>query len=177
MKNTMRRLWLDYQRPMPGRQWPGLLLLVASLLFGVWLLGQSLSISRQLSAIEQEVSRLKQQAERRRLLGVADEPARDAAEQAERQRSPFNIPWESLLLALEKAMDDSVTLLGLEPGVRDILIAGEARDINALLDYLKRLQAATLFVDVHLIKHEVIKESPYRPVRFSLQATWREILP
>jgi Tfp pilus assembly protein PilN len=77
-------------------------------------------------------------------------------------------------VALEKAIDDSVTLLGLEPGVRDIAIAGEAKDLNALLDYLKRLQAASVFVDLHLTKHEIIQLGAERTVRFSLQASWRE---
>jgi Tfp pilus assembly protein PilN len=179
MKNSMRMLWLDYLRPMPGSQWPGWLLLAVSLLLCGWLVIYSSSTTRQLTSIEQEVSRLKHQDQRRRMLAQADQQGRDesAAGQRVRQISPLNMRWASLLLALEQTMDDSVTLLGLEPGVRDIAIVGEARDIGAVLDYIKRLQAASIFIDVHLTKHEIILASPYHPVRFNLLATWREKAP
>jgi Tfp pilus assembly protein PilN len=113
------------------------------------------------------------------MLAQANEQGRDESVQGQRVRqiSPLNIRWASLLLALEQSIDDSVTLLGLEPGLRDIAIAGEARDIGALLDFIKRLQAASVFADVYLSKHEIILTSPYRPVRFNLQASWREKLP
>lgn len=175
----MRPLWLDYLRPTPGRQWPGWLLLTLGLLSSGFFLVKSSSTSRQLTTVEHEVSRLKHQAERHQTLSFADERARDASAQGERERqiSPLNIRWASLLLALEQSIDDSVTLLGLEPGVRDIAIAGEARSIDAVFDYIKRLQAATVFVDVYLTKHEIVQGNPYRPVRFSLQATWREKSP
>ena len=179
MKNTMRPLWLDYLRPMPGRQWPGWLFLTLALLGSSYLLVQSSSTARQTTDIEQEVSRLKHQVERRRMLAQANEQGRDESVQGQRVRqiSPLNIRWASLLLALEQSIDDSVTLLGLEPGLRDIAIAGEARDIGALLDFIKRLQAASVFADVYLSKHEIILTSPYLPVRFNLQASWREKLP
>ena len=172
----MRPLWLDYLRAMPGEQRPGWLLLMVSLAGCGFLLAQSWSTTRQLTAIEQPVSRLKHQDERRRMLAKADPQGRGepAAGQRARQISPLNIRWASLLLVLEQSMDDSVTLLGLEPGIRDISITGEALDMGALLDYIKRLQAASVFVDVYLTKHEILLGSPYRPVRFNLQATWRE---
>jgi Tfp pilus assembly protein PilN len=179
MKSTLRPLWLDYLRPAPGRQWPGWLLLVAALLTCSLLLALSASTSRQLSVVEQEVPKLKQQIERRRMLAQADQQGGDelAPGQRMRQISPLNMRWASLLLALEQTADDSVTLLGLEPGVRDIAIAGEARDMGAVLDYIKRLQATSVFIDVHLTKHEIIQASPYHPVRFNLLASWREKSP
>jgi Tfp pilus assembly protein PilN len=172
MKTVMPPLWLDYLRPIPGRQWPGLVVLIVSLLISIGLFVHFNKLSRQLTKIEQQVSRLKQQEERRRMLARADEQGRDEVRQ--QPASPLDLRWESLLVALEKAIDDSVTLLGLEPGVRDIAIAGEAKDLNALLDYLKRLQAASVFVDLHLTKHEIIQLGAVRTVRFSLQASWRE---
>jgi Tfp pilus assembly protein PilN len=179
VKDFMRPLWLDYRRPVPGHHWPGWLLLVVGLLVCGILLVQSSSTSRQMSVIEQDVFRLKRQVEHRRMLAQADGQGKDEFSQGQRIRqiSPLNIRWASLLLALEQSIDDSVTLLGLEPGGRDITIAGEARNIGALLDYIKRLQAAPVFIDVYLTKHEIVQASPYQPVRFSLQASWREKLP
>lgn len=175
----MRPLWLDYLRPMPGSQWPGWLLLTVGLLGCGFMLVLSSSTSQQLIEIEQEVSKLNRQAERRRMLAQAEESGGEAYAQSQklRQVSPLNMRWASMLLALEQAIDESVTLLGLEPGVQDIAIAGEARDLGAVLDYIKRLQVANVFVDVYLTKHEINQASPYQPVRFSLQASWRGNLP
>lgn len=173
----MPPLRLDYLRPPPGRQWPGWLVLTAGLLGCGFLLVQSASISRQLPVVEQEVYKLRHETERRRMLAQAEGQGQDqlAQRQSVRQTSPLNVRWTSLLIALEESADDSVTLLGLEPGLRDIAIVGEARDMSALLDYIKRLQAAAVFAEVYLIRHETMLENPYRPVQFSLQATWREV--
>lgn len=169
-----RPLWLDYQRPPPGRHWPGFLLLAFGLLLGGLLLAQSFSIDAELAASEQQVSRLKREAERRRLLAAIERPAAGAVEREARLSSPSAARWEALLVLLENAGNDSVTLLSLEPGARDVSLAGEARNLDACLDYVARLQAASVFADVHLVTHEIVRENPNRPVRFALQARWRE---
>jgi hypothetical protein len=174
MSSVMQPLWLDYQRPLPGRQRPGFLLLAAGLLSCGLLLGQSVSLSDDMAATERQVVRLKREAERRRLLASTGQRAVDAGQLEQRMASPSAARWESLLVSLEAAGNESVTLLALEPGAREISISGEASDLGAALDYVKRLQNAAVFADAHLVKHELIKENPYRPVRFTLLAGWRE---
>jgi len=176
--STLRPLWLDYQRPLPGRQWPGLLLLATSLLLCGGLLAESYSLSSESEATQQQVFKLKRESERRSLLTRAEQPfagtAREETDEKSRTLPPSAARWESLLGALEKAGDDSVTLLTLEPNPREIIIFGEAVDIGASLDYAKRLQSAPVLASVYLVKHETLREHQHRPVRFTLLAKWRE---
>ena len=175
--STLRPLWLDYQRPLPGRQWPGLLLLSSSVLLSGLLLAESFSLSSEWAATQQQVFKLKREDERRRLFTSTDKPFDPAAHEGARPLPPAAARWESLLGALENEGDDSITLLALEPGPRETTISGEAADIGASLDYAKRLQSAPVFADVYLVKHEIVREHPHRPVRFALLARWREALP
>lgn len=169
----MQTLWLDYQRPLPGRHWPGLLLLAAGVLLCGSLLMQSLSIATETAATEQQVSRLKRDIERQRLFAAAEEQVAGIGEKEQRMASPSAARWESLLVALESAGDDSVTLLAIEPGAKEVSVSGEARNLDASLDYVKRLQNADVFSDVHLVKYQLLTENPSRPVRFALLAKWR----
>lgn len=172
--SVMPLLWLDYQRAFPGRHWPGLLLLAAGVLLCGSLLMTSFLLDDEVAATGQQVLRLQREIERRRLFAETGKPVAGAPESALRPASPSAARWDALLGALEGAGDDSVTLLTLDPGVRDLLIAGEARDLGAALDYVTRLQSAAVFAEVYLLKHELLTENPYRPVRFTLRAGWRE---
>jgi hypothetical protein len=176
MKPAMRTLRLDYQRPAFGYQWPGLVLLFSGLLLCALLFQQSFSISSELMLTEQHVFKLKREAERRRLLVSSERSAEEGGQDEKRRASPSAARWEALLSALERTSDDSVTLLGLEPGAREMTLIGEARTLGAALDYVKRLQVLPQFADIHLTRHEIVNEHPYRPVRFTLQTTWREAL-
>lgn len=173
----MPPLWLDYQRAPPGRQLPGIVLLVASLLVAALLIRMSASLAEELTAAEDRVFKLRQAAERQRLFAAAEKPA---AGEADEQRPPASASarrWETLFASLEKAGDDSVTLLSLAPGAREIVLTGEARALPAALDYAQRLQVAPAFAEAHLAKYEVVREHPRQPVRFTVLAQWREAPP
>ncbi len=177
--SPLRALWLDYQRPLPGRQWPGIALLSVGFLLSGLLLAESYSLAGELALGEQQVTKLKREAERRRVLASLSRQSPEAGLSEQRLPSPSAARWESLFAALENAGNDSVTLLALEPGSgsgsgsAEISLTGEAKDMGASLDYVKRLQTSRVFADAHLVKHEIVKDHPYRPVRFTLQATWR----
>jgi Tfp pilus assembly protein PilN len=171
---TLSPLWLDYQRPFPGHHWPGWLLLAMGGLLCSGLLIHSISLGDQIAATDRQVLKLKREIERQRLLAETGTPAARTSERAPHPSSLAPVRWESLLVALESAGSDSVTLLALEPGVRDVSIDGEARDFAAATDYVNRLQNANIFTDVYLARHQLVTENPYRPVRFTLLAKWRE---
>lgn len=167
----MLPLWLDYQRPDPARHRPGLLLLGVGLLAATVLLGRYFAVVADLDEVGQQVSRLKRAAARQ--LPV-EAPAGSGAAGAV---APSAARWEALFAALEAAGDESVTLLSLQPGGTEILIAGEAMNLGAAMEYVKRLQSAAVLADVHLTQSEVVPEHPQRPVRFALASAWREAAP
>lgn len=178
MKPTMPLLWLDYQRPPPGRQLPGIGLLIVSLILSALLFGSAVDISTDTALSERQVAKLRQAAERRRLFappeasgapGSSQEPALPVSPSARR--------WESLLSSLETAGDENVTLLSLTPGGREIVITGEAKGLGEALDYAQRLQAAGALSNAHLAKYEVQREHPRQPVQFTVLSEWREGAP
>lgn len=171
MSKAMPPLWLDYRRLPPGRRLPGILLLGGSLLLAGFLLAVSNDISMDVELAEQHLDKLRQAGERQRLFAVPS-PSTAAAETP--PTSPSAARWESLLASLEAAGDDTVTLLSLTPGAREIVITGEAAGLDPALEYARRLQAAAAFSRAHLAKYELVSDHPRRPVRFTVLAEWRE---
>ncbi len=199
----MQTLWLDYQRPYPGRRRFGWLLLALSLVAtGVLLAGYFTSVAERDELLGQ-VLRLRGAASRGQLLeaaarlsaGAHSSTPQSPSQQSSTPQSPSqqsSIPqspnprgrgevaavahpaaqWESLFASLESAGDESVTLLGLQPGASEIIINGEAKNLAASMDYLNRLQFAKVLVNAHLTQSEIVLEHPQRPVRFTLAAEW-----
>jgi hypothetical protein len=99
---------------------------------------------------------------------LADE-IRDANTVIER----MNVPWDSLFRELEGAADESVALLAIQPdpASRQVRIAGEARKLDAVLNYVERLEARDSLSNVFLLGHET-RDAPPRPVAFTLTAQW-----
>lgn len=168
----MRPLWLDYQRADPGRQRPGMLLLLVGALASVLLLAQYFSLAAATEEARAQVARLKRDAGRQQLgAGGSGAHVDRVAEPGTPAYSSAR--WDALFAALESAGDESVTLLGLQPGANEIKVAGEALNLVAAMDYLRRLLAAGAFSSVYLTQSEVVREHPRHPVRFALTAEWR----
>ncbi|MEJ5061830.1 MULTISPECIES: PilN domain-containing protein [unclassified Pseudomonas] len=83
-------------------------------------------------------------------------------------------PWERLFATLEAMPRDNIALLSLTPDARkgQVRISAEARDLDAMLDFHRRLEASDELSDVSLLSHEIVANVPEQPVRFNLSATW-----
>lgn len=86
----------------------------------------------------------------------------------------LNLPWRDLAAALGEATPASIALLALEPDAkrRTVRISAEARDSDAMLAYVTRLQAEDWFSSVTLLRHEVMEQDPNRPLRFQVSVQW-----
>ncbi len=87
-------------------------------------------------------------------------------------------PGALLLNDLESAAKDSakdVALLEIAPDrvKQTVRLSGEARSLQAALDYLSRLQEADSIVYPLLENHEIQTSDRNRPVRFVIVADWR----
>ena len=88
------------------------------------------------------------------------------------------MPWSALLNDLESVAKDSakdVALLEIAPDVakQTVRLSGEARSLQAALDYLSRLQEAESIIYPLLENHEIQTSDRNRPVRFVIVADWR----
>jgi hypothetical protein len=88
--------------------------------------------------------------------------------------SELDLPWESLFNSVEHAASKDVALLSFQPNAvgRTMRIGGEAKNIPAMLDFVGALEREPAFQDAHLLKYEIKRDDPQRPVVFSLTASW-----
>ena len=84
--------------------------------------------------------------------------------------------WDNVFLAIETASDPEVALLAIEPdaGNGKVRITAEARNKDAMLRHVTRLQAQQPLQRVLLEHHEVLVQEPGRPVRFIVAGRWGE---
>lgn len=166
----MRRLDLD----LTGSRGPR---------FGWILLGLALVVLADLGAtwneLDAELAEAGERASRPRSGGTypASREGREspgALREADRIAGALTLPWDSLFRSVEEASDEHVALLVLQPdpGKRELGISGEAKDYDAILAFVTRLDRREGLRNVHLVKHEVREDDPQRPLFFSIVAGW-----
>ncbi|MDD2058228.1 pilus assembly protein [Pseudomonas sp. GD03860] len=173
----MRRLELDFQ---PRRTHLGawaLLVGGASLVLGAVLVQQG--FDRQHDALEQQLQQVERQLGKRpeQVSSLTPAQSREQTEKLAQMRSvsqQLQRPWERLFNMLEGLPQDDVALLTLTPDARkgQVRISAEARDLEAMLAFHKRLEASGELRDVSLLNHEIMAKQPEHPVQFNLSATW-----
>lgn len=169
----MQRLDLDFQKQPAA--WPlfGIAVLVVGIGLTAMLINRYIDTGDELMRADGSVARLKRDVERQRMFNVRSDnhPASDNAPTRKR-RSPAQ--WEALFAGFEAAADETVTLLSFEPGTTEVSLRGEARDFAAMTEYVQRLSTLSVLAEVRLTEHEIARDHPRRPVRFAVQATWKE---
>jgi hypothetical protein len=133
------------------------------------------------------------QAEKDAALEAARSGAREAPiteEQAGAVNNAIlqlNLPWSSLLDAIEKATPANVALLELEPDPRRGLVKGvaEAKTAKAMTEYIRHLKQQQFFGNVVLTRHVSNEDAgnrvsnrgaaqgPNKWLRFEFEAEWR----
>lgn len=85
-------------------------------------------------------------------------------------------PWGELFRTLEQAQTDEVALLSIEPDAARgrLRLAGEAKNVEALADYLKRLQATTSIDGLRILMQQIKQNDPQQPIEFAIEAHWND---
>ncbi|AOJ09952.1 hypothetical protein [Burkholderia mayonis] len=103
-----------------------------------------------------------------------------AAKLAERQGQAIlrelTVPWQDLFAIVEDYPDHDVALIGIDqnPAESRIRITAEAKDLDAMIAYLKYLQKSALLREAVLNDHLIEANVPGKPVRFQITAIWRK---
>ena len=99
----------------------------------------------------------------------------DQVKNAEAVIRQLTLPWAELIERLEEASGKDVAILQLQPDAQQRLvrITAEARNQDAMVEYLRRLAEVKGFGYVHLVNHQVQQDDPQRPVQFAAQASFR----
>lgn len=120
--------------------------------------------------------RVQRTAEPRFLSARQNGEIRGEVKKANAVMSQIDLPWEALFDSVEYASSHDVALLSFQPDAagRIMRIGGEAKNIPAMLDFVGALEREPALKDAYLLKYEVKRDDPQRPVVFSLTASWIE---
>ena len=174
----MRPLSLDYRRDNPTQHRIGMIVLgvVAA---GVVALGiYYQNISSQAMQLEEMVAKVEKKTHPEQL--ETNTPAVDTRQAgaeikvANEVIMQLTLPWDELFTALEEANSSNIALLGIEPNAtkRLVRVTGEAKNSAALFAYIRVLQANKSMSGVYLKHQQVQEQSPEKPIRFTLDASW-----
>ena len=99
----------------------------------------------------------------------------EQAKSAEAVVRQLTLPWASLIGAIEQAATRDVAILQLQPDAEHsvLRLTAEARNREAMFEYLKRLGAARELTNVVLVSHQVQQDEPQQPIQFAVQALLR----
>jgi Tfp pilus assembly protein PilN len=88
-------------------------------------------------------------------------------------------PWKGLLTLMEAEQQQDVALLGLDPKfpTSQIRITAEAKDTQAMLVYVDRLQKNTLLEYPTLTTQQLMTRQPGVPIKFQVVAKWKSANP
>lgn len=180
----MRVLQLDYQRVYKPVPWLGMGVLVAALAALALMGSYYRTLDQQVVLWESKLDRIERVSSQRALA------SRPLTEQAVRAQMlelnqanlvvrQLSLPWNALFNAVETTSGQNIALLSLEPDLQKgtVKISGEAKDLNALLKYVKQLSTRDVFGSVFLQNHQIQEADPEKPLRFSLLAHWKGVAP
>jgi hypothetical protein len=168
-----RRVELDYVAPLRRPLWPGVVVLAISLGLATELVSRYRETRMEAARLEAASSLIS--PERRPARALPKERLDEEVKIAEGVMRQLTVPWGSLVQAIEQAATRDVAVLQLQPDAenRVVRLIAEARDAEAMFEYLRRLSSAKGLSEVHIVSHQLQRESPQRPVQFAVQAALR----
>jgi hypothetical protein len=173
----LHALRLDHARPVRRLRAPAMLLAAAaSACAGLGVV--ALQLTDTADQLEQQAM-AREKASGAGAAAQRSQASRSPAALAEERlalqvRSELGMPWERLFGAIEGATGPDVSLLSLSPAPArsQVNLGGEARNLAALLEFCKRLQASGAYSRVYLREHHVDSADPMQPVRFAMELNW-----
>ena len=164
---------LELTEPRLTMSSPGFLMLLASLLLLGFVWQQYHAYQDSDAAILQVLNKktLARTAPVQRLEATSPEELKQVAIIVE----SLTIPWQPLMLAIERADMTDIALLSIEPNVKkqQVLLVGEAKNLQAVLRYIEQLEAQAALHEVYLQKHMVEETDISKPVTFGVLAKWK----
>jgi Tfp pilus assembly protein PilN len=171
----MHRIDLDYMPRSATARWLGTAVLALAALAGAKQVDTYVTAKREVAHLEARISRIQSRNEQTRVVAMPDSTIREIR-RANEVIEQIALPWDRLFRAVESAAGEKVALLGITPDQKSgtVEVAGEAADVNAMFDYVKRLQRQPSLVRVYLLNQKLNDQDAQRPVRFTVTASWLE---
>lgn len=170
---------LDFIQPplfsLSQFEWLRLIVLIISLTTVVITWQAYQSKFADLAVLETELSQLKQAQKIQptaKQVNITFAPEKRKALQE--SVTTLTMPWSALFEAIEATQHKDVTLLTLEPNAKkqQVMMTGEAKNLQLALQYVAQLQQQPVLSQVFLQKHSVDESNVSKPVRFTVLAKW-----
>lgn len=174
----MHALLLDFYDTRRQYAWLNWLLLGIAVLAAASLAWRLVSINTEIDGLDAQRSFMETKLQRGKHpthLSATDAlQLRAEVKDANAVLTDLSLPWDSLFEDIGAAQDAEVALLSIVPDAarRTIKISGEAKNLDAIVDYIRGLQKAKSLRAVFLQNHQVDLRSAQKPVHFTLLATW-----
>lgn len=172
------RLELDYLPHTGTARWLGIGLLVVAALVGAKQADAYVTAKREIAQLQARLSRFESRGGPATILALPEATVREIR-RANDVIERIALPWDRLFRAVESAAGEKVALLGITPDQKSgtVEVSGEAADLNAMFDYVKRLQRQPSLTRVYLLNHKLNEQDPQHPIRFTVTASWMEKSP
>ncbi len=173
----MRAIDLDFRRRALAVSWTGISLLAVALAAAGASGARYMQQEEQIAAEKARIGQVAAASSKRsRVASTGAGPVVLAPElkNASDILHQLTLPWGELFASAEASGLPDVALLSIESdnNKRRVKIAGEAKNLDSVLGYLRFLKTRPALADVYLQSHELQKQDPQQPVRFVLSADW-----
>ncbi len=171
---ALNALALDFKQT--PRHWSvlGLLLLLIGGAVLAYVANTERSLTGQIELAEARMAVLAKRGKFKPMQPIDAQELQQDIRQANDILQQLALPWDSLFKAVEANSEKEIALLSIQPDVNKHLvrIGGEAKNFDALLAYITRLEQSHILNHVYLVSHEVRTQDAEKPVRFALLANW-----
>ena len=170
----LRPLQLDFKQSARHWPWLGLLLLIVGAVGVAYVANQARALTAQIDLAEARLEVLAKRGNLPRPAPADPQMVQLEIRQANDILQQLTLPWDALFQALESTSEKKIALLAIQPDAAKqiVRLSGEAKNFDALLGYIARLESSRVLNHVYLTSHEVRIQDAEKPVRFSLVANW-----
>lgn len=171
---AMRALTLNFVRTPRNTVWVGVLLLLVGALALAQIANYERALADQIELADARLAVLTKGSQVKPAQPVNAEEQQQEIRRANEILQQLAMPWRALFHAVEDSNEKEIALLAIQPdaGKRVLRLAGEAKNFDALLAYIARLEQSPTLSQVYLSSHELRLQDPQKPVRFALVANW-----
>jgi hypothetical protein len=170
MTNNLSHL-LKPRARYPWRLW---LLAAALAVMGGLVAADSYLLANEVAADEARYAKLQALSQVKPLQALSRAQVEDAKRWAS-LRMERQFPWYPIFGALEQTNHPDIELLEFNPDKtnQSVLLRGEARSVDALVDYLRQLSQQPIFAHVHLTQQKNKPRERITTITFEIRATVR----
>jgi hypothetical protein len=176
----VRGFYFDFLSTPRPRVWlralafvAGAMALMAALVYHQALLMPELNAQRSLLA-----TTLQKQGNAKPVSKLKADELEKAWKNAVNVKLQLGLPWSLFFKEMGQATKSGgVALISVEPDPlkSNVVLIAEARNFNAMLEFVSAMQASPEFSQVTLLSHAIDSTSEEKPVRFRLSANWKVV--